>query len=464
MCPNTTESSAIESLEEKVLSVPSVELYISSEHTIKTITAPLCNVKEAIEVLNDARSENNLSESVAEIDGESNKEENQSHEPHDSPTSSGKIADSGQTLQEVVDKYSLPFPIEEQRPENIYSVGSQKSLVVGDLNVMSPLVRMEPQHNIVQGFAEETLEATNTDIVLTKIEPYKGGEETCIQPQQGSCSAILEQIVLSSVTNKEENGFPFIESDNEIEHGEDDVCDDAILNHCNVVETNLQDSEHSINISSDDSVYILNNPPVDTDTNEIDCGEEVTDEMPKMCSIEAIECEQPPLSKRPRLMGQSEDLDKRLESSPDDGSATLLQVLPLESAKPWPILPIPLCRQQVIGGNNNPGDNNDDDDDDEEDSNVSGLTKCDLGVMEKEHSVMEECDQLVPEEVCQVHNSGSSFYSNAQLEDFNKSEQSSTKISTFPLTDQVMPYLNEHSRDTSCFNNTLFKGKSISIC
>ena len=264
----------------------------------------------------------------------------------------------------------------------------------------------EDHLNIRQG---DTTSSSSTDMI--KIEPFMASPDANCKlcGDHGSSSDMME-LVLSSI-RKEEDGFPFVESDNEIEQDEDDMISDP------------DEVLHQDEVSP--------------------AGAEIQEDQ--LCG-----CEEP-VCKKAKLLSQSEpeeDADEHVEVAPDDGSATLLQELPLESARPWPTLPsAPPCRHHVRPDNAPDGDG------DDEPSGVGGLGGVNDQALDHQISLS---DQLVPvEDGYQVHGVADSFYSNEQVK-FKAQEKSletlPTEISLVPLADQVIPHPVTEVSYHSCFN------------
>jgi len=253
-------------------------------------------------------------------------------------------------------------------------------------------------------------ETSNANTI--RLEPFLVATENSCGNGVGreSCSSMMEKVVLSFIRTEEEDKFPFVESDNEIELDEDEGKSDNTKSVC--FDHNLQDvpgdcgSIGTMNYGSPSPLHC--GPDVDT-------MEDIVSQASSKgnCTTNPTSTEEPS-PKRVKLLAEPElgedKMDDHGESSTSDGSSTLLQELPSESAKSWPVLPDPPpCRRQAR--QNDSSDEGDDNDD-------SNPPSC--GTLQE--TIKVDCDetssindQIVPEDAYQFRANSCSLYSKPEV-------------------------------------------------
>ena len=293
----------------------------------------------------------------------------------------------------------------------------------------------------------------------------------------GWCGA-MELVVLSSVGTEEEK-LSFIESDNELEEDEDGSGNDI---HEEVNDTNKRQRETSTVESNKQQEGISNEGELPTSATVVveDNCDSISDNQQDCIDVSRYKKdgssfslvlgeygeENEPASKRPRCsseikhdeyMMEPEIVCEGLQTSDkfvaDDGSETLLQSLPAESASHWPALPnAPPCHQIHREDDNDGGSPPDDGESGQTYPNTCheqismSISNYDNQLVPEEYS--RDHNHLVPDETFQDHRKTYSLYSDTRV-GLNKSvskisnslEESlpSVHLTSLHFTDQVTP-------------------------
>ena len=294
-------------------------------------------------------------------------------------------------------------------------------LDAGEMSKELPVdvVKDLPEVSTLHGSLESSgASAIKLESLLTATESSR---ESVVE--QGSCSSMMEKVVLSFIRSEEEEKFPFAESDNEIEqdeeegssgHAESSGCvgspQDVALQSCKNESSSEPDRDtgdngslDAMNFESPSPLYC--GPDVDTQEGVVTGNKAPSNFAEEKCTS-TLSSEEP-YPKRAKLLSEPEDLkdDNQEQRSASDGSLTLLQELPSESAKPWPTLPNPPpCRRHA---------RQDDSSDEGDDNDGSNPPSCDTvqdTIVVAALDQTSSSDQLVPEDVYHFSATSCSLY------------------------------------------------------